>query len=47
MIIRESSSMLNRFSKLFPIVSVTGQRQSGKSTLVQAVFLDLAGRVTL
>ena len=38
MIFRESSHVLKKLAKGFPIVSVTGPRQSGKSTLVKEVF---------
>ncbi len=38
MIYRESSQLLKRLAQGFPIVTVTGPRQSGKSTLVKEVF---------
>ncbi|MCX6577030.1 MAG: AAA family ATPase, partial [Candidatus Aminicenantes bacterium] len=40
MIPREASSSLLTLAKGFPIVAVTGPRQSGKTTLVRAVFSD-------
>lgn len=42
MIERATSEYLKALSTWFPVVSVTGPRQSGKSTLVQAVFPDYA-----
>lgn len=38
MIDREIAPLLKKYASWFPIVSVTGPRQSGKSTLVQEVF---------
>ena len=38
MIPRDIASVLKQYSQWFPVVSVTGPRQSGKSTLVQEVF---------
>lgn len=38
MIIRAAEKALLRLAAQFPVVGVTGPRQSGKSTLVQAVF---------
>ena len=38
MIYRESSQLLKQLAKGFPIITVTGPRQSGKSTLVKEVF---------
>ena len=38
MIIRESIAILKEFATYFPVVSVTGPRQSGKTTLVRSVF---------
>ena len=40
MIPRDIASVLKQYSRWFPVVSVTGPRQSGKSTLVQEVFSD-------
>lgn len=40
MIPREAASSLLTLAKGFPIVAVTGPRQSGKTTLVRAVFSD-------
>ena len=37
---RELESTLKRLAKAFPIVAVTGPRQSGKTTLVQKLFSD-------
>ncbi len=42
MIRRELEGLLKRMAGWFPIVSVTGPRQSGKSTLVRAAFPDYA-----
>jgi predicted AAA+ superfamily ATPase len=38
MIPRKASSTLLRLSKGFPIVAITGPRQSGKTTLAKAFF---------
>ena len=38
MIPRKGSSTLLRLSKGFPIVAITGPRQSGKTTLAKAFF---------
>jgi uncharacterized protein len=38
---RELSSVLQRFSTLYPIIGVTGPRQSGKTTLVKEIFKHL------
>lgn len=42
MIARHASSTLLNLIKGFPIVAVTGPRQSGKTTLVQAIFYNKA-----
>lgn len=38
MIPRDASDALLRLEKVFPVVAITGPRQSGKTTLVRAVF---------
>lgn len=40
MINRECSAVLRKLSTYFPVVSVTGPRQSGKTTLVKEVFSE-------
>lgn len=40
MIKRELGGQLLQLAKWYPVVSVTGPRQSGKSTLVQSIFAD-------
>lgn len=40
MIPRDIAGVLRQYSQWFPVVSVTGPRQSGKSTLVQQVFQE-------
>ena len=40
MIERNSTATLQRLAASFPVVAVTGPRQSGKSTLVRSVFPD-------
>ena len=40
MIPRTASSTLERFAKGFPVVTLTGPRQSGKTTLAKSVFKD-------
>ena len=42
MISRDLEGLLKDMAGWFPVVSVTGPRQSGKSTLVRAVFPDYA-----
>jgi hypothetical protein len=39
MVIRKASEALSELSKGFPIVSIMGPRQSGKTTLARAFFL--------
>jgi len=38
MIPREAAAYIKRMAKSFPVVSITGPRQSGKTTLARAVF---------
>jgi len=40
MFARQLSQTLNRLAAAFPVVAVTGPRQSGKTTLTRAVFAD-------
>ncbi|MCF6358864.1 MAG: AAA family ATPase, partial [Draconibacterium sp.] len=40
MISRTLSDKLKYFAKLYPVISVTGSRQSGKTTLVKQVFAN-------
>jgi predicted AAA+ superfamily ATPase len=40
MIPRTASNTLERFAKGFPVVTLTGPRQSGKTTLAKSVFKD-------
>ncbi len=42
MIPRILAAKLKEAARSFPVVSVTGPRQSGKTTLVRAVFPDYA-----
>lgn len=42
MIPRTATTTLQRLSKGFPIIALTGPRQSGKTTLARAVFADKA-----
>ena len=39
---RQLSSQLKKLAPLYPILSVSGPRQSGKTTLVREVFPDYA-----
>lgn len=41
MIERELTDKLKKLAKQYPVITLTGPRQSGKSTLVQTVFPDL------
>ena len=41
MIDRQLTAKLEQLARQYPIITLTGPRQSGKSTLVQAVFPDL------
>lgn len=38
---RNSSSLLKRYSRQYPIVTITGPRQSGKTTLCRHIFSDM------
>ena len=38
MIQREAAAYVKRMAKSFPVVSITGPRQSGKTTLARTVF---------
>ena len=40
MIQRKSKDALLRVASQFPVVGITGPRQSGKTTLVQTIFPD-------
>jgi len=40
MIPRIAASTLQRLARGFPVIALTGPRQSGKTTLVKAVFVD-------
>ena len=40
MIQREAAAYVKRMAKSFPVVSITGPRQSGKTTLARSVFPD-------
>jgi predicted AAA+ superfamily ATPase len=41
MFTREAASLINSVSKHFPVLFLTGPRQSGKTTLVKTLFKDL------
>ena len=41
MIIRDAAVRLRDLARFYPVVSVTGPRQSGKTTLCRATFPDL------
>lgn len=41
MIYREQTKVLNEVRGKFPVITLTGPRQSGKTTLVKSVFTDL------
>jgi predicted AAA+ superfamily ATPase len=38
---RQLRPTLHRFAKAFPVLAITGSRQSGKTTLARRVFSDL------
>jgi hypothetical protein len=40
MIVREAQTTARRLAAGFPVVAITGPRQSGKTTLARAVFAD-------
>lgn len=40
MIYRKRTATLQRLAKTFPVIAITGPRQSGKTTLAKAVFAD-------
>lgn len=40
MIPRQASSTLERLARSFPVLAITGPRQSGKTTLARASFPD-------
>ncbi len=40
MIYRKLAATLQRLAKTFPVIAITGPRQSGKTTLAKAVFAD-------
>ena len=42
MIPRNAAATVQRLAKGFPVIAVTGPRQSGKTTLARAVFADKA-----
>src|SRR5665647_270766 len=41
MIYREQTKVLNEIRDKFPVITLTGPRQSGKTTLVKSVFSDI------
>ena len=40
MLYRTLTTTLQRLAKTFPVIAITGPRQSGKTTLAKAVFAD-------
>lgn len=40
MLNRQLSSTLDRLARSFPVITITGPRQSGKTTLARALFAD-------
>jgi len=40
MLYRKLTPTLQRLAKTFPVIAITGPRQSGKTTLAKAVFAD-------
>ena len=42
MIPRETTEIINKLRKQFPVITLTGPRQSGKTTLLKSVYTDLA-----
>jgi predicted AAA+ superfamily ATPase len=41
MINRESSAIITKLRKQFPVITLTGPRQSGKTTLLKSIYTDL------
>jgi predicted AAA+ superfamily ATPase len=41
MIPRESSAIINKLRKQFPVITLTGPRQSGKTTLLRSIYTDI------
>ena len=41
MIPRESSIIIDKLRKQFPVITLTGPRQSGKTTLLISIYSDL------
>lgn len=41
MYLRSITSVLERFSKLYPALGITGPRQSGKTTIAKMLFKHL------
>ncbi|MEA1897813.1 MAG: AAA family ATPase, partial [Bacteroidota bacterium] len=41
MIPRETAKIINRLRKQFPVITLTGPRQSGKTTLLRSIYTDI------
>lgn len=41
MIPRETESIINKLRKQFPVITLTGPRQSGKTTLLKSIYTDI------
>lgn len=42
MVVREITNYLKQLSKQYPVITITGPRQSGKTTLAKAIFKEKA-----
>ncbi len=41
MIPRETAKIIGKLRKQFPVITLTGPRQSGKTTLLKSIYTDI------